>query len=108
MHHNNDGRILTLGVLPIISHSLNIQRDVYSQTINLIANILCLTSNYTDYKLSRIIVYVVDHHFADKVLSQFQSAGLSCYITNCIVKLMGPDIHVSADISMQYWFQSKL
>lgn len=108
MHHVSDRRILNLGVLPIISYAKVSQPNIYLQTVNLIANIFSLTSSYPDFRLCRIIVYVMDHNFAYGVLEQFQSSGLGDYVTNCFVKTMGSEIYVSADISMLNWLQSKL
>jgi hypothetical protein len=106
--HNADSRVITSSILPFICPNEFSSQTVHIQSISLIANILSFISSNPNYKLNFIVVYITDHRVAISVLNQFEMSGLGSFVTNCLVKNMGKNMFVSADVSMNYYVLSKL
>lgn len=100
MPSNDLHQPMFVGVLPMLLPGGNLPPDSHAQTVNLIANILGLLASNPSYRLVSIVVYVCHYKLAANVLRHFQTAGLGDPVRRCLVKQMGPDLCVSAELTL--------
>lgn len=91
---------MLVGVLPVLQPGGNLSPDAHAQNVILIANIFGLLASNPSYRLVSIVVYVCHYKLAADVLRHFETAGLGGPVRRCLVKQMGPDLCVSAELAL--------
>lgn len=100
MRENAFSQPMVVGVLPVLQPSCRPSLNAHVQTVNLIANIFSFLSSNPSHALESVVIYVCHYKLAANVLNHFEASGLGELVKQCLVKKLGPDLYVTADLTL--------